>query len=90
MKRCAQLNMAHCLKNYFKKFSLFQTDKLEVKYWFKNDPDIFRLKEEICKLNKEEFFFQKRYEESYNFADINKAIAKIFSNNDRACFNDLR
>ncbi|XP_076112450.1 uncharacterized protein LOC143080482 isoform X2 [Mytilus galloprovincialis] len=72
------------------RLNCIETDKLEVKYWFKNDPDIFRLKEEICKLNKEEFFFQKRYEESYNFADINKAIAKIFSNNDRACFNDLR
>ncbi|CAC5410109.1 unnamed protein product [Mytilus coruscus] len=72
------------------RLNCIETDKLEVKYWFKNNPDIFKLKEENCKLNKEEFFFQKRREESYNFVDINKAIAKVFSNNDRVCFNDLR
>ncbi|CAG2220687.1 unnamed protein product [Mytilus edulis] len=41
------------------RLNCIETDKLEVKYWFKNDPEIFRLKEENCQTGQSRILFPK-------------------------------
>lgn len=70
------------------KLQCIQTNSLEVRYWLKCDPDIYIIRPESCSLKMEQFIFHRDAVESYG--EINKVIARVFSNNDRTCYRELR
>lgn len=61
---------------------------LEVKYSLNHSQDVFVLRNEKCVLKENVFYFHTDHIESY--PDINKEIAKMFSNLDERCFKDIK
>lgn len=54
----------------------------------KHTPDVFVIRNEKCVLKENFFYFHTDHIESY--PDINKEIAKMFSNSDQKCCKDIR
>lgn len=61
---------------------------LEVKYSLNHTPDVFVIRNEKCVLKENVFYFHTDHTESY--PDINKEIAKMFSNSDQKCSRNIR
>lgn len=59
-----------------------------MKYSLDHTPDVFVIKNEKCMLKENVFYFHTDHIESY--PDINKEIAKMFSNSDQKCCRDIR
>ncbi|XP_061196696.1 uncharacterized protein LOC133204972 [Saccostrea echinata] len=66
----------------------FKVKSLEVRYSLNHTPDVFVLRKEKCVQTESTFYFHRDYTECY--PDINKEIAKLFSNSDDRCSKDLR
>ncbi|XP_062567288.1 uncharacterized protein LOC134229558 [Saccostrea cucullata] len=66
----------------------FKVKSLEVRYSLNHTPDVFILRKEKCVQTESTFYFHRDFTEYYQ--DINKEVAKLFSNSQDRCFKDLR
>ncbi|XP_025076268.1 uncharacterized protein LOC112553340 isoform X4 [Pomacea canaliculata] len=68
---------------------LFLADKkLEVKYSLKTLTDVYEIKPEKCVISGSHFYFNEKHVES--LVEVNREVARYFSNGDKDCFRDLR
>ncbi|XP_064610417.1 uncharacterized protein LOC135474759 [Liolophura sinensis] len=70
--------------------SFMQVGTLEVVYSLRHSPETIKRNKEACTYDQENntFFFHKEHVNKY--PDINREIAKCFSDNDAQCMKDLR
>nr|KAG5712633.1 hypothetical protein BaRGS_029688 [Batillaria attramentaria] len=79
-----EAGMADTLKN-----TMFVKVKgLEVRYSLKSIPEVYVIRPEKCVITGSHFYFQEKYVESY--LEVNKEVARFFSNGDSDCMKDLR
>ncbi|XP_055892730.1 uncharacterized protein LOC106068793 isoform X2 [Biomphalaria glabrata] len=71
-----------------KDLNFIQVNQLEVKYELIGKPDIFVIREEKCVVTEKCFYFHEKYIDSH--VEINKELAKYFSDGDEDCFRELR
>ena len=69
-------------------FYFRQVDKLEVKYELKDLPDIFVIRSEKCMVKDKHFYFHKDAIGSQS--EINREVAKFFSEGNEDCIRELR
>ncbi|CAH1791177.1 unnamed protein product [Owenia fusiformis] len=65
-----------------------QVEKLEAVYSIKHRPDIIVIQNEKCRIRDTEFCVQKDHVETY--FEINREIAKYFSDDDATCMQEIR
>ena len=69
-------------------FNIFQTKELQVRYALKSRPEAFRIQDEKCVIMGSYFYFHENYVKSVN--EINKEVARFFSDGSTECMKDLR
>lgn len=65
-----------------------QTKKLQVKYTLKRLPDVFEIRDEKCVIMGTHFYFHEKHVESR--FEVNKEVARFFSDGNTECMKDLR
>ncbi|XP_059138506.1 uncharacterized protein LOC131926926 isoform X3 [Physella acuta] len=74
--------------NTLKEFLFSQVEHLEVRYELTGRTDVFEIREEKCIVKDKCFYFHEKYVSSQ--VEINKEIAKYFSEGNEKCFRELR
>ena len=75
-----------CLLHYYE--CIFQTKKLQVKYSLKSRAEVFEIRDEKCVIMGTKFYFHEKHVESV--MEVNKEVARFFSNGDTDCMVYLR
>ena len=65
-----------------------QTKKLQVRYSLKSLPEVFEIRDEKCVIMEKHFYFNEKYVESK--VEVNKEVARFFSDGNMECMKDLR